>query len=1284
MCISPAKDPFIQHIDALLSDERYPAFDFHQRLQLHFHGSHMHLKDETIEMKKVDKISPQRILGWLPLLSKISLLFTRMGISAAHKALQPTAEIPNSPVPALTDSDCAEAAAFGEQIEAEIDGVVTIYELDALRILRMRLFAALDRSLQRGDDLLNIPIKKMVDQNITDSTVKNELEIVRAFLIRMFGYIQDYQYPHYLGGAEWSANEVLKMLATLPDTWKHKPESVDKHKLNEDIECLQHQLTLMQRALKKPYVLFPLLLNRIRSIPKVSCALPADKEAIDPSASSWLSDAVDSWEIQSKAFLPLLKTINSENAKICKKVQKLEETRKDLINEAKKSINPAISRALKELHDFEQLPTDRQLNSLGNLAQLKTTCESLGKEYEAFSQRMQQFTKGVQELIPLNQGQLPDNETFPHYDKLSRVQLPVKVEEEINTPQYCYFRLTSAIIDSIEARCKLYKRFYKIIGEVMTPIYKHLSGVPLVDLLQWQLRAHYEATREKLSNNQIKERLEMHQVRTDIIFAYTRQLLTAQHLDHDLKAFAHFEWTTRASEIARDAQEDLQHAPEIVKPLLQYYVGFGDVLGHFLLFRKAHKMLTRNPYQQEHPPELEEKFYCGVFGMIRSMFLSQRPEMLTEKLNSLLVDIKEQEKSFIDPVKDLVNAYRGLSKLQDKFRQQPSPTLATFKQQARQFLDQLIAYTKDLERRSEEIGLSLSVYLADAKDPSGNIKEMAEALPHTLELLQLFIFSPAQRLISYLAIDEIITEEKADADLRQKRASERIDRKKARSKIPFKTAEPDAISPITTSLTVAQPSPINSLQNTFQLLEQRYRVLIHGNKSEIAQTLLHNLTLLKNLCATVDRHGERPSFILECNLALAVHLEQTLTLLQQPGNSKSSTSKSQEVLKSMGMEYRWNQHAPHLMVPADKLDKPVLRFLEEKEKVIAVSSRYPATGRDQLSKSVMLSCTQEKGLPQALLEKMRDRCRILAKDNLQAGLEACIALLDTFGPKLSNAPMEEPLSPLELESALAPPASAPMFDENSIRATLARFENLLERIQKFRSVSLYREIEDPRNNTQRKGTIREALKELQLLPSLCRDLLLAPEVPSQGFIQAKQAWLRQAVLLESVLLIILSHLPAFSQNPQTHCLWEEPNPARYQHRLIALTKLLRSSAFPASLLDETEEIAKEAEPFLRKLYRYHSQDSSPTQDRLIKMRNLMRLRAQLQEGLQGWPQAQIRQLDRLLDISQDTQRAARLDAHILAVLKSDAKIPLLETVEVVEEWLRIYEKLLIQTATRCK
>lgn len=41
-----------------------------------------------------------------------------------------------------------------------------------------------------------------------------------------------------------------------------------------------------------------------------------------------------------------------------------------------------------------------------------------------------------------------------------------------------------------------------------------------------------------------------------------------------------------------------------------------------------------------------------------------------------------------------------------------------------------------------------------------------------------------------------------------------------------------------------------------------------------------------------------------------------------------------------------------------------------------------------------------------------------------------------------------------------------------------------------------------------------------------------------------------------------------------------------------------------------------------------------------------------------------------------------LDAHILDVLTSEAKIPLLETVEVVEEWLRIYEKLLIQTATR--
>lgn len=220
------------------------------------------------------------------------------------------------------------------------------------------------------------------------------------------------------------------------------------------------------------------------------------------------------------------------------------------------------------------------------------------------------------------------------------------------------------------------------------------------------------------------------------------------------------------------------------------------------------------------------------------------------------------------------------------------------------------------------------------------------------------------------------------------------------------------------------------------------------------------------------------------------------------------------------------------------------------------------------------------------------------------------------------------------------------------------------------------------NSAQRKGTIQQALKELQLLPSLCRDLLLALDAPSQGLIQAKQAWLRQAVLLESALLIILSHLPVAAQNGQTHCLWAEPSPARYGHQLVSLTEQLRASmklspvSIPTSLLDETEVIAYEAEHCLKKLYRYHSQDPTHAKARLEKMRNLMRLRAQLQEGLEDWPKAQINRLDQFLASSKG------LDAHILAVLKSEAKIPLFETLEVVEEWLRLYEKLLIHTASR--
>lgn len=666
MTIPTAPDPFVKRVDSLLCDAKYPNFDLQQRLRLHFLGTHVTLASgERLDLKKIDQIPVERILGWLPLLCKISILFKRMGVAAGNQALLLSAEVPASPASSLTDTECSAANAFGQEIETEIDGVVTIYELDALRILRMRLFAALDRCFQRDSGLLNLAIKKQVNQAVVDSTVRKELELVRSSLIQMFGYIRNYEHPDYLPGAERKASDVLQLVAALPETWKHKPESPEKRKLNQDIERLQKVLKTLHRALEKPYVLFPLLLDRIRSIPRISCTKPVDIEAIDLAASSWLDDAVASWEIQSQTLLPLLKNTT-----------KLEKTRKALIDEAKQQVNPAIAKALQELHAFEQLPSDRQLDSLKELYQLKTTCESAGENFETFSDRMQQFTREVQDLIPANSDQLPDNETFPHYDKSPAVQLPIKVEEEINTPQYCYFRVTSSIIDSIEARCGIYQRFYHIIGQVLTPTYRRLSGIPLVDLLQWQMRSHYESAMAK-HPKLIKDKLEQHQIPLDIVFGYTRQLLTAQHLQHSVEDYHHYKWANRASSIAitLDKDQDLKQAPEDVKPLLNHYMSLADVLSHFLLFRKAHKMLTRNPYQQEHPPQLEEKFYFALFGMIRNMFLSHQTDMLKEIVAPLLLgETAAHEKPLVDKVKDLLKAYSDLAKLQDKLRQQPSPT----------------------------------------------------------------------------------------------------------------------------------------------------------------------------------------------------------------------------------------------------------------------------------------------------------------------------------------------------------------------------------------------------------------------------------------------------------------------------------------------------------------------------------------------------------------------------------------------------------------------------------
>lgn len=1305
-----AGDPLLLRIDSLLR-EKGRSYQFQQRLRLHFHGSNVERPNgERLDLHKVDKISDDNILKWLPLVSKMSLLFQLMGVENARQALAPSSEAPLLPLPPLSKEEPVEAAEFAREIEALTDGVVTIYELDALSILRMFLFAALGKCLQRDGKVLNASILRMVnDGEITSSTGKEELVQERASLIRMFGFIGNYEQPQYFPHSASLAGDVLNHLSAFQKTLRERPDNGDRQMLNRELDRMQQLLKPIQQALRKPYHLFPLLLSRVRSMPKVECEKPVDKEHIDVSAADWLEEAVLSWEVHSQTFLPLFQKINKGvpgSRDILRLAEELEESRKALIKEARTTFNAAIAKSLQQLHEFEQLPSDLQRKGIARLKELIATTDQLSDDFDKFLGRLQQWSKNVKALTSSNRGQWPENETW-QFDTDPSAQMTRKIEIELNHPMHSYFRVATAIIDSIDRRSKLFNEFYGIIDRVMTSRFKTLGSVPLVDLLQWQMRTLYDTASQTLTSRD-RERLEVHRNNLDQLFGQVRRLLARQHFEQAVDIMEQAAWSSRACQLAIDANRDRNGAPESLAPLLQHYRDLGHVLNHFLIFPKGHKVLSRNPFQGKHSQALEEEFYGALYASIRGIFLSHRPQEVTQQLSVLLkAKVAPHEATFIEEARNLVEIFHGLSRLQQTLKKE-SPKQEDFKKQARAFLDQLTAITKEIDRRTEEIQLSLSLYLADAVEPSESIKELSKALPLLPEILQVMIFWPAQKLIAYLTVDEMIATEGAAAETRKKRTEERLERKKASVKaLPASVQTPaPSVAPAQPAAPAAPgPLPVNPLLTTFERFEQRYRALLCSlklsavpeeadallRKWESAETLLGNLALLQDLCSTVDAHGERAYFITACNLALTVHLEQTLTFFQMPGASQTARFKAQDLLKSMGIEYKWSQHAPHLLLPPVFLNQPVHTFMEEREKVIAVSSRYPAQARDKLTNSAIRACNLEKGRSVAIpqQEGIRSHYRNATKAELQAGMEASMALLDAFGAGPAVAPMGEPLTTVELEKTLAGPFSYPALDEASTRGVLLRFEGLLARIQNLRAVAFYREVEQGGlNSMQRKGTIQALLKELQMLPSLCRDILLAPEDPTQGLILAKQAWLRQAVLLESALLIILSHLPASSPQSKTHCLWEEVHnqPARYSHQLVHFTQQLRENmklspvSFPGPLLVETEAIAQDIEPYLKQLYRYDSKTHSPAKARLDKMRLLMRLRAQLHCGLEGWSEASIVHLDRLLNVSDSALRKSRLDALILAVLKNEAKLPLLETLEVVEEWLGIYQNLLIKTA----
>lgn len=1200
----PNYSAFSQHLNALIAQKcqetGYSLLINHQ-LRLHFQKNPVLSDGTPLDLKRLNALPIDRSLALLPLVRRIRIAADLMGgIARVAQALYQDQY--RSPLPLLTAQEIRQVEGLTNSVRELTDRVVTIYELDAFRVLRTFLFNSIGKCLQK-DKILSARVNYPGLQN---QTMKSILTHCRSLLLHTFAILGSLEDPRQFSEAAKHIAKVKEYLSSFSPLLEGKKRELQQ--VSKEIESIRLYLHLFEIALSKPLIYLPQMLVRVCVLP-INASNELDKEWVSPFATDWINDSLTGWETQIESFFARTKD-SADGAQ-------LKELSEALLSEARNGINPEVSLCLKNIQEFANLSQLSFEQRQDKLNSLEKPIQELSQRIQQFHARYLQFKEWVDKLVADSKGTLH----------------PVQAVVEADQPIYIYYRMVASIFETIETRYRFYRQFYQTIEKVIQPSsFKSLPHISLLDLLQLQMRALLPS-----------DKMLFH-AKFEGLLALIREEMAGYHAsDDNIKIQAAFQAYQLQSELDSDAT--LKPYDEVI-----------GILKHYFLMKDAQPLFSTNPFAlNKQPPELEQQFFFELYASCRKILLSLQPESLLQL---------QAEGPHSTAVQKLINDFGNLSKIQDVLRTQ-DVTRANYQDLARDLIARMTQFTRGIEDRSEELQLLISLDLAKADSPA--LRKLSANLDHLNNSLQSLFFLPAQPLISHLHCEELTHEETVETAQKSRKLLRQARKPKPTQKkniLPVNVAER---KPLEKPLV----EPASSLWKSFfernqELIQNLAKRELTEDQKACVQNLKGTLNLLQDLVTTVKSHGDRPYFILEANTAMMVHLEQTLALLKQaPGHDGSD----QFVYQERGLEP--NQHAPHLQIK-QAIDPAHLAFMEKRQRVIAISSRYPGLEQDRLVENVKqtLSLTN----PQ-----LAEGYRKVAQADLNAGMNAFTALLkdQKLPPVFFD---EEPISHEELDRILASKQGLEMDWKSTVDSCLHRFEATLARIQQYRMVSFHREVpSDELNGPQRRGTIRLALADLEMTARLCRDLLREGWDASQGLIVSKQAWLRQAVALERVLLLILSHLPA--SESENHFLWTENGSKlkRYSHELSTFTKKLRQflkGNVSEELLNETQELAKDLEPYLKTLYRYHASPPCPAKARLNKIEGLMRLRKQLLGNLPGWKENQKDHLDKLLGATQPGERLSLLDAHILNIVRHDATLPLLDTLDLVEEWLQIYKNLL--------
>lgn len=1265
------------------------------------------------ETEEIDAVEGSKVLAILPLVHKISVAFRSVGATAATFALR-LDEACNSLCPRLPQEPKLEKKALAEDIEqfrsvvrSLTDGMLTCYPLNSYRVLRMLLFASIERCIfhEKADNkhhAITFPIG-----NSPALSLLEMIEYYKDALAKSFLMVDIALGVNLPSDTEDNFKYMITFFERYKDAIAHFPE---KQKTVNELTKIIEMLKILEIAIKHPCTHLPILLTPLQNLP-IAAHSGHDIQTLNPKTESWLNDFTLAFKVQSDLGLAVLLK-HLKDHKLHKKNQKAYEVLTASIKELQErttAVTSTISLALKALQKYENLSAEDQKRKASDLSKIQVLILKFQTELDQMDKQYASTIKHSTSIFNLF-----NNIRTKEGNLLVKDFLIIRLNQAVQYPFNYYRNLSCFMLKSIDTGVRQFRSFHQNLEQVLPIQYSTLSHITLIDLIDFNLRRHYRAFKAKtqddvddqnavmLNNDHLLEILNVMGK-----FHLLSQYSSVQHISAD------FENADHLNSLADLVKELPTLRTKIKDPtIIDFHKKVCDLLYPVLLTRQWPKMFIKSPFSKDKEHlKLEKQFYYELYECMESRILEFKGDNISALFEAFFIILKNAK---IDPL-PFENLCRDFStkieKLQKKVKLEKA-SVENFEERAGKFWEDIAEAGLSLDKICDS--LTLLIYDQTMLNPEA-LAPLVNSQNFMMEIQRLFDLnfrsSVSHSVNSFLERSAWIKDEQS------KTIPLRIISHKRRTFVPKKV---DGVSlPIVKPLP-AKPSADKfekdlTLEEKFQTFQKSIAALSHYclafevaqktptqiRLNELQQTaashLIKSMPALKELFNNIKSYGHHPFFIHALYLHLSVAMEQLGILTAANLNVYiEPEDKEHALLKRMGRECFLHKHHPlnygkliernHLLAQKH-LEKKELLFnaeqrvlMDKLSRVIGVSGRNPSSGNDELS----LLLDQALRTPEDV-----GRCEMMEK-KLRLSLETCQNFLKAIFREAPQVVPEVSLTQTEMSDCLnllqSRPKVSPRWREEA-QVFIQSFKARISGLKDYLSYPLNRFVpaidEYDASFNQRKGTIFGSLNDMQINLDLVENILSLPEDPTLCLTHTEGALLHPAALLEEAELVVLSHLPVKATTaPSTHYLWEEKNgkPIRYWHDIsdyaikvqasLKTAKIQRDEVFYQDLTEFSNALAT----YLKTSFRYYQPSNCPTTKLRDHCKSLSILRDRLIRGVIS--HAEEAELDKHLKISHPDQRLEKLDQYIADVLVLRIKQPAIQVLKVADSLLQAYEELL--------